>query len=256
MVNKHFTFKKTIYTVIPLLFWLLIWQLGAMLIGNSFLLPDIPDTASAFIAIISNHGLQFLAAVLLTLLRVLFGLVFGIAAGTVFAVLSHHFPLIRAIISPAISVIKATPVASFIIILWILLSGDALSIFIAFLMVMPIIWQNLIDGYDSIDRDLIEISTVYELSFKTKMRVLIIPTLLRYLIPAIITSVGLAWKSEIAAEIIAYTRNSIGQYVNDAKYFMDYAGVFAYTIVVIALSILFEKSAKFLLRRCEKWLSQ
>lgn len=239
-----------------LLFWLSLWQIAALIINNSFLLPDIPETLSALLGIISEGGGEFFFAVFLTLLRVLCGLVLGIAIGIALAVLSHHISAVRALISPMISVIKSTPVASFIIILWIMLSGDTLAIFVAFLMVMPIIWQNLMDGYDAIDGDLIEISTVYQLSFKTKMRVLVIPTLLKYLVPAIITSVGLAWKSEIAAEIIAYTRNSIGQHVNDAKYFMDYASVFAYTIVVIVLSIIFEKVAKFLLLRCEKWLSK
>lgn len=256
MTTKIGLLKKLTVSVCVLLFWLAVWQAAAMIINNSFLLPDVPETALALKAIITEHGLEFLGAVLMTLLRVLLGLTLGIVFGTVLAVLSHHIPLLHAIISPAVSVIKATPVASFIIILWILLTGDALSVFIAFLMVMPIIWQNLIDGYDAIDKGLIEVSAVYELSFKTKMRVLVLPTLLKYFIPATITSVGLAWKSEIAAEIIAYTRNSIGQYVNDAKYFMDYSGVFAYTLVVIVLSILFESLAKILLLRCEKWLSK
>lgn len=254
-MTKSALFKKSALAILPTLFWVGVWQAGAMIIDNSFLLPDVFDTASAFNKIICESGFGFFLAVLSTLLRVLLGLFLGVAAGIILAVLSHRFTVVRAVISPAVSVIKATPVASFIIILWILLSGDALSVFVAFLMVMPIIWQNLLDGYDAIDKELVEISVVFELSFSKKMRVLVIPTLMRYLIPATITAVGLAWKSEIAAEIIAYTRNSIGQYINDSKYLMDSASVFAYTIVVIVLSILLEKLAKFLLRRCEKWLS-
>jgi NitT/TauT family transport system permease protein len=85
------------------------------------------------------------------------------------------------------------------------------------------------------------------------MRVLVIPQLVRYLIPAIVTATGLAWKSEIAAEIIAYTRNSIGQNINDAKFNMDSPTVFAWTIIVIALSIILELIAKLIMRRCKKW---
>jgi NitT/TauT family transport system permease protein len=133
-----------------------------------------------------------------------------------------------------------------------MLSGDALPIVIAFLMVMPIIMQNLLDGFDAIDRELLEVCRVFELSFFKKMKILIAPTLLKYFIPAVITATGLAWKSEIAAEIIAYTKNSIGEKINDAKYFYESPTVFAWTVIIIFMSILLETITKYLLRRCKK----
>jgi NitT/TauT family transport system permease protein len=90
------------------------------------------------------------------------------------------------------------------------------------------------------------------LDTKYRFYVLYFPNLKKYLIPSVITSVGLAWKSEIAAEIIAYTRNSIGQLINDGKYNLDTPVVFAWTFIVIFFSILFESLIKSLLRRIEK----
>lgn len=106
--------------------------------------------------------------------------------------------------------------------------------------------------YTSSPKDLIEVSSVFGLTFKKKMKVLIFPILKSFLFPAIITSVGLAWKSEIAAEIIAYTRSSIGMYINDAKTYMQTPTVFAWTVVIIALSITLEKITKALLGRALK----
>jgi NitT/TauT family transport system permease protein len=150
-----------------------------------------------------------------------------------------------------VKVIKATPVASFIILFWVMFSGDALAIIIALLMVMPIIWQNLIDGYNSIDHELVEVCDAYEVAFFKRLRILVLPALKKYFIPALITASGLAWKSEIAAEIIAYTKNSIGQAINDAKYDFDMPTVFAWSVVIIALSVLFEFGLKRLLARCK-----
>jgi NitT/TauT family transport system permease protein len=130
-----------------------------------------------------------------------------------------------------------------------MLSGDALSVFIGVLMVMPIIWQNTIDAYSSIDKNLIEVAEIFEFSNKKKFALLIYPTLKSFLYPAIITSAGLAWKAEIAAEIIAYTKKSIGQGINDAKYNMDTPTVFAWTILIITFSIILEIATKKLLRR-------
>ena len=85
--------------------------------------------------------------------------------------------------------------ATFIVLLWILVNGNALAVIIAFLMVMPIVWQNTLEGFESIPKDLIEVSNVFGLSYKKRFKVLLFPVLKSFLFPAIITSVGLAWKS-------------------------------------------------------------
>ena len=115
-------------------------------------------------------------------------------------------------------------------------------------MVLPIIWQNVLDGYKSIDPQLKEVSVIYKFGkFKT-FKLLTFPAIKKYLVPAIITSCGLCWKAEIAAEIIAYTDKSIGQSIRDAQ-IDDRPTVFAWTIIIITLSIVLEFATKKLLRR-------
>ena len=239
--------KTVLRVVLPILFWLCIWQALAMLVDHKYFLPDVPTTFGALFGLLGAK--VFWLSALLTLLRVIAGLVLGTFLGIVLAVLSNHFTPIYDILSPIISVIKSTPVATFIVILWIMMNGDALAIFIAVLMVMPIVWQNVIDAYRSIDKELLELTQVFEFSRIKKFKLLIFPALMKYLAPALITATGLAWKSEIAAEIIAYTRNSIGQQINDAKYYLDTPLVFAWTIIIILFSICLERLAKYLLRR-------
>ena len=245
--------KKVFRVFISIIFWLSAWTIASCLVNNSFLLPGIDETLEALRAVISD--VQFPIIVLSTLLRVVVGLIFGIVLGILLAVLCYHFKIAASIIAPIISVIKSTPVASFIIILWILMSGDALTVFIALLMVMPIIWQNVMDGYRSIDNNLSEVCAVYGFNFFKRQRILVFPHLLRYIIPAVITASGLAWKSEIAAEIIAYTARSIGQQINDSRFDMDTPTVFAWTLIIITLSVVIELGTKAIFRRCEKWLS-
>ena len=247
MKSKLITFAKI---TIPILFWCGVWQISATLMDNEFLLPDISATLNAFWGLVTKAG--FYKAVLFSAIRVSLGLLFGCIAGILLALLCNTYNVIHTLFSPLISVIKSTPVASFIVVLWVLMSGDALSVFIGFLMVMPIIWQNLLDGFSAIDKNLSEVADIFQFSYAKRFKLLIFPTLRSYLIPAIITASGLAWKAEIAAEIIAYTKNSIGQGINDAKYNMDTASVFAWTIVIIAFSVALEKLTKYFLRRIEK----
>ena len=236
-----------IRVIFPLLFWLSVWQILALIIDHRFLLPTIPDTFSALGELVSDKG--FYIAVSLSLLRVVIGLIIGIILGCCIAFLCNYSSVASALILPIISVIKSTPVASFIVVLWVMMSGDALSIFIGVLMVMPIISQNLLDGFGAIDHLLVEVTQVFEMSRICRFKLLILPTLKKYFVPAVVTSVGLAWKAEIAAEIIAYTKRSIGQGINDAKYNLDTPTVFAWTLVIITFSIILEKCTRALVRR-------
>ena len=115
-------------------------------------------------------------------------------------------------------------------------------------MVMPVVWQNVYDGLGATDKNMLEVASVFRLSKIQKIKVLYIPSVLSYIIPAVITSVGLAWKAEIAAEIMTYS--NIGELILDFKTVsFDTASIFAWTIIIVTFSILFEKSAKYLLGR-------
>lgn len=255
MKSKLKTVSKII---IPLLFWLFVWEILSLIvayfIGTDHFLPSVPRVFKALVSLFQKW--VFYKSVLLTLLRVIFGLVLGIVLGVVLATLSHKFEYARIIISPFMSVVKATPVATFIIVLWVLFtkffSAGALAVFIAVLMVMPIIWQNTLDAYNSIDIRLSEVCDVFEFGFKKRVKLLVFPAVTKFIFPAVITATGLAWKSEIAAEIIAYTKYSIGQKINDAKEGALYDEVFALTLVIIVMSLLLEFGVKKLLSRYTK----
>lgn len=236
--------------VLPVAFWLTVWAVAARIVNDDYFLPTIGQTMRELWVIIREDN--FALTIISTLCRVLFGLLLGCASGVILATLSHLSSIFKCIVSPFISVVKSTPVATFIIILWIFMSGDALPVFIAFLMVMPIIWQNVLDGFGAIDKELSEVCKIYRFSFWKRLRVLIFPTILNYFIPAFITAAGLAWKSEIAAEIIAYTENSIGGNISDANTSFLTATVLAWSLIVITFSILLEVLTKFLLRRYKK----
>ena len=232
-------FKKILTAAAVLAFWLSLWQISAAIVGNSYLFPDIPKTFAAFLSLLNRPS--FYLALLMSFVRVSLGLIIALVAGCLIAYLSFKFNFIFKLFSPAITVIKSTPVASFIILLWVILGGNALTVTIAFLMVMPIIFQNVYDGFYAIDKDLSELCDVFGFSYFKRLKLLVIPTLMRYLFPALISGVGFAWKAEIAAEIIGYTKNSIGEWINDSKGNYDTAGVFALTLVVIIFSIILEK---------------
>lgn len=242
--------RKILTVFVVFLFWISVWWIVALLVNDSYLLPSPLDTLLALKELICLES--FYKVVLLSFLRVIWGLILGITFGTVLAFVCHKLGFLRTLIAPIISILKAMPVATFILLLWVSLRGSALTIFIGFIMVMPIIFQNVLSGLDSIDRELTEVATVFGFGTFKKLKLLIFPSIKSYLFPAIITSVGLAFKSQIAAEIIAYTKNSIGQYIYDANYALKTDYVFAWAAVIVAFSIGLESLCRYLLGRVKK----
>lgn len=246
-IMKNKGLRKILTALFVLVFWVLVWWLSSLSVNNIDILPGPSDTFIALTELFSQKS--FYIAIFFTFLRVIAGLLSGIIIGTTLAFICHKFSFARSLITPVISVLKAVPVAVLIVLLLFTLRGSYLIVFIGFVMVMPIIFQNALAGLDSIDRDLIEVGEIFGFSLIKRLKLLVFPALRSYLAPAIITAVGLAYKSQVATEIIAYTKNSIGQYIYDANYGLNTEVAFAWTIVIIVFSIGLESVCRFLLGR-------
>ena len=220
---------------------MLLWEILALIVNDSYILPDVLITAESLLEILASK--TFFKVIFTAFYRVLSGLVLGIALGVTMAFLCHKFDILNTVLSPIISIMKATPVACIIVLLWIRLNYTEIAVFVVVLMVLPIVWQNVYDGFKSIDSNLSEVANVFELTKFRRLTVLVIPSVLSYLLPAIVTSVGLAWKAEVAAEIM--TNSNMGRLIYDFKTVsFDTASIFAWTVVIVTLSIVFEWATK------------
>ena len=244
--NSSLLKNKVLKTILSVIIVLSIWEIAALLINDAYFLPDILQTSKALIKIISSRS--FFEVVFTSVYRVFSGLFYGIAAGTVLAGICYKFDIVNSIISPIISIMKATPVACIIVLLWVSLNYTELAIFVVILMVLPIVWQNVYEGLKAVDDQLNEVTKVFELTKFQRLKVLVVPSVLSYLLPAIVTSVGLAWKAEVAAEIMS--NSNMGRLIYDFKTVSyDTASIFAWTVIIVTLSIVFEKVTKMLFGR-------
>ena len=155
----------------------------------------------------------------------------------------------RALLAPLLHIVRAAPVASFIILALVWFRTDVLPVFIAFLMVMPVVWANVEKGIHGIDPTLLEMAEVYRFGrLKTLLRIRL-PSVMPYFLAACTTGLGSAWKSGIAAEVICRPALSIGRQLQDAKIYLETPEVFAWTATVVTLSILLEKGLLQLAKR-------
>lgn len=238
--------KKWIRGGVVAALWLLLWQVAASAVGQELLLV-FPATVLRRLTQLVRQPV-FWQAVFSSCGRIMSGVLLALAVGMLLAALMSRFSFLYAFFRPALQVMKATPVASFIILALVWLHSDVLGAFAAFLMVLPMVWANLYEGIGAVDKDLLEMTRAYGFSWGKKLRYLYLPSLLPYFAAACSTGIGIGWKAGVAAEVLGLPKNSIGKALYNAKIYLEMPDLFSWTVVIILLSLLFEKLAAALLR--------
>ncbi len=247
IMNKmKFDCKKPKLPIWVILLWIALWQFFSMSVDSQILLPTPLSVLEKLISLVCEG--YFWVSILHSMLRITLGFLLAVSIGVLFSVISYKSKLFKQFISPFILISKSVPVASIIILILIWISSQNISIFISFIMVMPVVYTNVSSGIDSLDKGLSELSTVFKISAKTKIRYIIIPQIMPFFQSACMVGLGMCFKSGIAAEVIGLPEKSIGENLYQAKIFLDIPTLFAWTIVIIIISFLFEKTFAVLIK--------
>ena len=218
---------------------LAVWQVAAMAVGEEILLASPVKVVVRFFALLGEKS--FWNALSFTFIKITAGFLLGLVSGIILAVIAGRFRAAEILLRPFLVTVKTVPVASFIVISLIWLSSRKLSIFISFLMVLPIIYTNVLEGLKNTDKKLLEAASVYKMSWGKRFKYIYLPALRPHLVSAATLSLGLAWKSGIAAEIIGIPDGSVGEMFYYAKAYLNTLDLFAWTLTVVAVSVVFEK---------------
>lgn len=230
--------KKAAKKAAGVLFWLILWQAAAMIIDKSIILVTPVKAFSRLAELIFEA--DFIRIVLNSFLRIMGGLTAGIALGILLAALAERLPMLDTLISPLMTVVKAVPVASFIILALFWINSSQLSAFICFLIVLPIIYNSVCEGISTADPKLIEAAKIYDFSLLKRIRFAYLPAIMPHLLGGVSTAAGLAFKSGAAAEVIGRPDLTLGDMLYKAKIYLETADLFAWTAVIIILSKLAE----------------
>ncbi len=240
---------KWSYLPLALLFWVGLWWLLAAVFNTPLLLPTPWAVVLALWRLMCTA--LFWKSVVISLLRILLGIVLALVGGTLLALLTFKSAFFHHLFSPVLTLFKATPVASviFLVLLWI--GRDRVPLFIAFVMALPIVWSNVREGLLQTDKRLLEMAALFGVSQKDQLRYIRIPSLFPYFLAACRSAIALAWKAGIAAEVLCVPKDSIGRAIYEGKQYLLTDELFAWTLVVILISALVEWGALKLLEKAQ-----
>ena len=240
-IFRNRTTQKILRVVVPLAFWLGAWQLAAIWVDTVYT---------------PGHGALLLPSPLLVWER-LAALAarpsfWRTAAGTLLAVITSALSWADWLFRPMVKVIRAVPVASFIVLVLLWASTGRVPAIVSGLMVLPVLWGNVCKGISQTDGQLLEAARAYRFGRWKTLRLVYVPSVLPYFASGCATGLGLAWKAGVAAEVLCQPRLAIGTQVYRAKITLETPDLFAWTAVVIALSFLLECALGLLFRRLGK----
>ncbi len=233
--------------LVSILFWLVVWQAAAMWIGQEVFLVSPIQALLTLVQLLLQA--DFWQRVGFSTGRILLGFLLGAVSSVLLAVAAEGSDWVEALLSPVMQLVKATPVASFIILALVWVSGSSLSVLISFLMVLPVLYGAVRTGIEGVDVQLLEMAKVFRLPLGKRLRAIWLPAVLPAFRQGCSVALGICWKSGVAAEVIGLPDGSIGDALYRAKITLSTGELFAWTFVIIVLSGVFEKLFMALLDR-------
>jgi NitT/TauT family transport system permease protein len=231
-------------TLLSVILYLTVWKLLSLLIGREIILPS-PETVLIQIMHLFIQGDVF-SQILPTIARGLGGFAFSLLAGVCCGLAAGRSDRVRWFLNPLIISIRSIPVLSLILLAIIWFRTELVPVFICFLVVFPIITGSVATGVKQIDRDLLEMASIYRKTEREKLRAIYLPSILPYVSSGISSGLGLTWKSVVAAEVLSMPSRGMGTAMQTAQMQLDTAILFAWTVLIVLLAAFFDGIVLFL----------
>ena len=179
-----------------------------MAVDNGILLAGPLETAQRLVSLLGEGG--FFLTVGKSLLRMAIGFTAGFLAAVLLAAGSRRFPLLEEALAPVTALLKAVPVASFVVLLLVWWGSSFLAVAVCFLVVLPNLYVNTLEGLKSADSRMLEMARVFRMPVWNRFFYIYRPALRPFLDSGMKISLGMCWKSGVAAEVIGMPDFSIG----------------------------------------------
>lgn len=243
--------KKFIIKITSLIFWIAIWQILYNWVDAKFLIASPFDVGINIYSLLLKP--ETWSLIVYTTLRIMIGFIFASCVGILLGTISYVLRFLKELIDVLISIIKIAPIVSFIIFALVYMETVFVVPFISFLMVLPIFYYATYESLTDIDKKMIEMANMYEYSFWSKVKYIYLNESKKNLVSAIESGIGFAFKSGITAEILVLPKESIGMMLYNSKIYLDGLSLISYTVILILISIVLEKTIKYLVKKVTKY---
>ncbi len=226
-------------SLLSIILFLIIWELAALFIANSFILPDIITTIEALLGLLGETDLYIALVFSLVRTFVIVGLcfVFSLALAT----FAFKHPFFADFLAPFISMLKTIPTVSVLVILLLLVGRSGSIVWACLFVIFPIMYQEMLHGYVAIDEDIMRITSTFSEDFLIKWWRVYLPSIRNNIVNAIKMTLSLGFKVTVMAELLVQIGEGLGHELYFYRINLMTAEVFALTLIMIIVSFAFDK---------------
>lgn len=246
--------KKILNLILPfisVLSIILIWAIASKIVNNFSLLPSITLTLKSFIKLFT-YG-EFYISFAFTVLRSLIAFVCSFAIAFFVALLSSLSEMFKRAFSPVISVIRVLPTIAVVLLLLVWTNSFVAPVIVVMLVVFPNLVVSLETAFSAVDKEQIEMCKLFGVDEKTLIYRVKIPQMLPLIVEAIGSNLSLSLKLMVAAEVLSYTSQSLGNYLYLSKLYDNTATMMALVMVTVITGMILEKIFKNLSKKFGDW---
>lgn len=233
--RTHNALKK----IIILAVWLLIWQIVSVAAGLELLFASPVAVFKEFIVLMGQAEFYITAAH--SFLRITGGFLVSAMAAVILGSFAGRYSLVKDFLAPVIHLMQSLPIAAFIILALMWFGSENISFVIGGMVVIPIVYTAVVQGIKNMDDGLRQMAQVFEVGLLKRVRYIYFPQIYPYVLANCRVALGMCWKAGVSAEVIGLASHSIGSQMYYAKLYLLSADLFVWSIVVIALNVLFER---------------
>lgn len=236
--------KKLLPTLLSISFIVILWQVVSMQIGFPAIFPSLSDLFVQLFQVLISA--DFALTVASTVVRTTIGFLLAFIFSFIFSSISAFSSFCKSFLHPIIVITRSIPVISIVLIALLWFAPDNLPVFIALLTMFPILYQNMLTGFESTDKRWIEMAIIHNKTFVQRYFSIYLPASRANIFDGMSTALGFGWRAVIIGEVLAQPLHGIGTAMKEAQAYINVSELISWTVIGVALSYVFEILLRFI----------
>ncbi|AGX42285.1 ABC transporter permease [Clostridium saccharobutylicum] len=246
-----YSWKSRVYILISCLFFIALWQVSAIIIDNDIYIPRIQQVIKSIVEIVNEP--DFFKIVLSSFYRTAISYILALGCSMILGVLSVVYPFFKYLLSPLNSFVKTIPTMVLVVLALVWFTKDSAPFVVGFAITFPILYEGVRNSIMQIDKKLIDMTEIYEVELIDKIKKIYFPVMKFYFMSIFVSTFSLTFKVVIAGEIHGQPKFGIGTHIQLEKVNFNVSGIFAWIIIIMFISLIFELINRFLQKKIYRW---
>ena len=245
---------KNKYTLFSCTLFLALWEVVAFIINNDIYIPKIELIFGELFNLVMDE--KFYMYVTSSFIRTLISYICALVLSVFLGILSSMYPVFKDFISPLNSFVRTIPTLVLVVLALIWFTKESAPFIVGFAIIFPILYEGIQNSLTKIDNRIIEMTAIYEVCIFDKIRKIYLPTIKFYIMNIFVSTLSLTFKVVIAGEVHGQPKYGIGSQIQLEKVNFNTPGIFAWIIIIVFISLVFERINVKLNKSTYRWLNE